>query len=73
MSEKREHKIVVRNGKVVVQERDYRAFLALALVSGLIALLWKGDYQAASVLGPLAGSAVAWYFSRKEKRVDHAK
>jgi len=66
-NEKREHKIVIRNGKrVVVGERDYRAFLALVLVFGLIALLWKGDYQAASVLGPLAGSAVAWYFSRKE-------
>ncbi|NWG09887.1 MAG: hypothetical protein HXX80_06260 [Nitrososphaerales archaeon] len=68
MSEEREHKIVVRDGKIAVGERDYRAFLALTLVGGLIALLWKGDYQAASVLGPLAGSAVAWYFSRKEKK-----
>ncbi|MEM3437154.1 MAG: hypothetical protein QXP55_01275 [Nitrososphaerales archaeon] len=33
---------------------------------GLIILLWKGDYQAASIIAPLTGSAVAWYFSRRK-------
>lgn len=71
MSEKREHKIVVRNGKnVTINERDYRAFLAFTLSIGLIALLWNGNYEGASVIAPLAGSSIAWYFSKKEGKAD---
>ncbi len=46
-------------------ESDYRALLALVLVAGLLALLAKGDHQAAGIIGPLAGSAVGWYFGGK--------
>ncbi|MEM3708833.1 MAG: hypothetical protein QXF43_04235 [Nitrososphaerales archaeon] len=64
----RENKIVIRNGKIIVHERDYRALIALVLSLGLIILLLKQDYQAASIIAPLTGSAIAWYFSKKEKR-----
>ena len=48
-------------------ERDYRGLISILLVLGLVMLLWKGDYQSASVLGPLAGTSVGWYFSKQRE------
>ena len=48
-------------------ERDYRGLISIILVLGLVMLLWKGDYQSASVLGPLAGTSVGWYFSKQRE------
>ncbi len=45
-------------------ERDYRGLISIILVLGMVILLWKGDYQSASVIGPLAGTSVGWYFSK---------
>ncbi|MGB9622542.1 MAG: hypothetical protein ACPLY9_07125 [Nitrososphaerales archaeon] len=59
----REHKIKIRN--IEFSTRDYRAILAFILTIALIIMLFKQDYQASSILGPLAGSAIAWYFSKK--------
>ncbi|MEM2211553.1 MAG: hypothetical protein QW372_01735 [Nitrososphaerales archaeon] len=49
-------------------ERDYRGILAFTLVIGLISLLIKGDIHGASVIGPLTGTAIGWYFSKKSER-----
>jgi len=63
-----EGKVTVRNHEVRFEERDYRGILALMIVAGFIIVLVKGDYQAASLIGPLAGLAVGWYFSSKSER-----
>jgi uncharacterized membrane protein len=63
---RREHELKIRN--LEFSTRDYRAFLAFILVIGLIILLLKQDYEASSIIGPLAGSAIAWYFSKSSKK-----
>ncbi|MGQ9470048.1 MAG: hypothetical protein ACUVTD_09590 [Nitrososphaerales archaeon] len=68
MVEEKEERIMIKSNEKEfhVEERDYRAFIAIILTCGLIALLWKGDLTSASVLAPLDGMAIAWYF-KKEK------
>jgi len=65
--DKKEPGITLRKYGIKITETDYRGFIALILSIGFIALLAKGDLQAASILGPLTGMAVGWYFRGKEK------
>lgn len=58
---------VVLKAAEVVGEKDYRGFIALTLVVGLVAILYKGDAQAAAIIAPLAGSAVSWYFAKSKR------
>ncbi len=47
---------------------DYRGFLAILIILGLILALLLDKKEAALNLGPLAGSAVGWYFADRRRR-----
>ena len=51
-----------------VEDRDYRGILAIILVLAWITFLTLGRFEAANAVGPFAGSAVTWWFSRKRRR-----
>lgn len=68
MSEDKEPKITLKSLGVKIGTADYRFLIALILVSGLVALLWKGDYEAAKILVPFTLLAVEWYYKGKEKK-----
>jgi hypothetical protein len=47
---------------------DYRGVLAILIILGLILALLLDKKDAALNLGPLAGSAVGWYFADRRRR-----
>ncbi|MEM3386292.1 MAG: hypothetical protein QXN08_01270 [Nitrososphaerales archaeon] len=47
---------------------DYRGVLAILIILGLIISLLLDKNEAALNLGPLAGSAVGWYFADRRRR-----
>ena len=61
----KQEKIVIK-GKDI-NETDYRAFIAIILIVGLIVLLALGNIAGAATLGSLAGAAVGYYFSDKKR------
>ena len=63
----KEKKLVVKDSYVKVSEKDYRAFLAVLLVVSFIAALFVDNEEAIAALGPLAGSAITWYFGKRRK------
>ncbi|MBI2184289.1 MAG: hypothetical protein HYU39_04935 [Thaumarchaeota archaeon] len=67
-TKEKDDKLEIKDAHLRVTERDYRALIATLLVTGLLILLLKGDHQAASTIGPLAGSAIGWYFTGGRQR-----
>ena len=68
MVEKKPKQIVKdeRGFIINLREFDYRGALAIMLAAAYIFALLTGNSDASSALGPLAGSAVAWWFARRE-------
>ena len=61
-------RITFKNLGVRIGFSDYRFIIALILVLGLVAILFKGDIEAGKILSPLVLLAVAWYYKDKGKK-----
>jgi hypothetical protein len=60
--------LLVYKGELVASSSDYRALLALLLIAGYLYVLVIGNALAIAGMGPLTGSAVAYYFDSKSRR-----
>ena len=60
--------LIAFKGHEITSPSDYRAFLAFLLVAGYLYVLILGNAIAIAGMGPLTGSAVAYYFHSRPKR-----
>ena len=68
MAEDKEPRITLKNLGIKIGTADYRFLIALILVLGLVALLLRGDVDAARTLVPLVLLSVEWYFKDRAKK-----
>ncbi|MBI2126095.1 MAG: hypothetical protein HYU02_02105 [Thaumarchaeota archaeon] len=53
--------------KIKITETDYRGMLASLLILGLVISVLLEKFEAAQIIGPLAGWATGWYFGSRDK------
>lgn len=63
---KRKRSLIAYKGHEITSSADYRAFLAFLLVAGYLYVLALGNSIAIAGMGPLTGSAVAYYFHSRQ-------
>ena len=68
MAEDKEPRITLKNLGIRSGTADYRFLIALILVLGLVALLLRGDLDAARTLAPRVLPTGDWYFKDKARR-----
>ena len=59
--------LIVYKDREVIGPRDYRAVLAFLLVAGYLYTLILASPVAIAGMGPLAGSAVTYYFHHRRR------
>lgn len=60
--------LILKQGEMKIEDRDYRGILAFTLTLAWIIFLALGRSEAAAAVGPFAGGAVTWWFNQKRGR-----